>query len=54
MRKGCNGEKGGEEGGERGKETGGKEKKIASEIVATNVVAIRPPIGDRLQRQLLV
>ena len=28
-----------------------KEKKITAEIVATNVVASRPPNGDRLQRR---
>ena len=31
-----------------------KKKKITVEIVATNVVASRPPNGDRLQRQPLV
>ena len=33
---------------------GEKEKKITVEIVATNVVASRPPNGDRLQRRPLV
>ena len=42
MRKGDDGEK------KRGK------KKIMVEIVATNVVASRPPNGDRLQRRPLV
>ena len=28
-----------------------KKKKITAEIVATNVVASRPPNGDRLQRR---
>ena len=31
-----------------------KKKKITVKIVATNVVASRPPNGDRLQRQQLV
>ena len=31
-----------------------KKKKITLEIVATNVVASRPPNGDRLQRRPLV
>ena len=31
-----------------------KKKKITVEIVATNVVASRPPNGDRLQRRPLV
>ena len=31
-----------------------KKKKIMAEIVATNVVASRPPNGDRLQRRPLV
>ena len=31
-----------------------KKKKITAEIVATNVVASRPPNGDRLQRRPLV
>ena len=31
-----------------------KEKKITAEIVATNVVASRPPNGNRLQRRPLV
>ena len=31
-----------------------KKKKITLEIVATNIVASRPPNGDRLQHQLLV
>ena len=31
-----------------------RKKKITVEIVATNVVASRPPNGDRLQRQPLV
>ena len=31
-----------------------KEKKITTEIVATNVVASRPPNGDRQQRRPLV
>ena len=31
-----------------------KKKKITAEIVATNVVANRPPNGDRLQRRPLV
>ena len=30
-----------------------KEKKITAKIVATNVVASRPPNGDRLQRRRL-
>ena len=32
----------------------GKKEKITVEIVATNVVASRPPNGDRLQRRPLV
>ena len=39
--------------GERKKEKE-KRKKITVEIVATNVVASRPPNGDRLQRRPLV
>ena len=39
--------------GERKKEKKRK-KKITVEIVATNVVASRPPNGDRLQRRPLV
>ena len=31
-----------------------EKKKIMAEIVATNVVASRPPNGDRLQRRPLV
>ena len=31
-----------------------RKKKITAEIVATNVVASRPPNGDRLQRRPLV
>ena len=38
----------GRDGGEK------KEKKIMKKIVATNVVASRPPNGDRLQRRPLV
>ena len=33
------------------KEKKKKKKKITVEIVATNVVASRPPDGDRLQRR---
>ena len=40
--------------GERKKEKKERKKKITVEIVATNVVASRPPNGDRLQRRLLV
>ena len=36
------------------KEKKKEEKKIMVEIVATNVVASRPPNGDRMQRQPLV
>ena len=36
------------------KEKKRKRKKITMEIVATNVVASRPPNGDRLQRRPLV
>ena len=36
------------------KEKKKKKKKIMTEIVATNVVASRPPNGDRLQRRPLV
>ena len=45
-----------ETGKKREKKTGGekKEKKIMMKIVATNVVASRPPNGDRLQRRPLV
>jgi hypothetical protein len=46
MRKGCDGETG------EKKKNGGK--KIMMKIVATNVVASRPPNGDRLQRRPLV
>ena len=49
-------EKNGEKNGE--KKNGGKKrkekKKIMMKIVATNVVASRPPNGDRLQRRPLV
>ena len=41
----------------KGRDGGGgekKKKKIKAEIVATNVVAGRPPNGDRLQRRPLV
>ena len=53
MRKGDDGEKEKREknGGEK---NGGKKKKIMMKIVATNVVASRPPNGDRLQRRPLV
>ena len=50
MRKGDDGEKNGKKNGEK-KE---KKKKIMMKIVATNVVASRPPNGDRLQRRPLV
>ena len=36
---------------EKEKEKKKKKKKITVEIVATNVVASRPPNGDRLQRR---
>ena len=36
------------------KEKKKEKKKITAEIVATNVVASRPPNGDRLQRRPLV
>ena len=49
MRKGDEGEK------KTGKKKNGKKKgKIMMKIVATNVVASRPPNGDRLQRRPLV
>ena len=38
----------------KGRDGGENEKKIMAEIVATNVVASRPPNGDRLQRRPLV
>ena len=45
----------GDDGGEkRGKKNGGKKKKIKTYLVATNVVASRPPNGDRLQSRPLV
>ena len=40
--------------GEEKKKKKKKEKKIKAEKVATNVVASRPPNGDRLQRRPLV
>ena len=40
--------------GEKKKEKTRKEKKIMAEIVATYVVASRPPNGDRLQRRTYV
>ena len=52
MRKGDDGEKREEK--KTGKTGKKRKKKITAEIVATNVVASRPPNGDRLQRQPLV
>ena len=40
--------------GETGKKWGEKKEKKIMKIVATNVVASRPPNGDRLQRRPLV
>ena len=51
MRKGRDG---GEKKSEKKEKKTKKKKKIMAEIVATNVVASRPPNGDRLQRLPLV
>ena len=40
--------------GEKKKKKKEKKEKITVEIVATNVVASRPPNGDHLHRKLLV
>ena len=51
MRKGDDGEKKNKTGD---KKNGEKREKIMMKIVATNLVASRPPNGDRLQRRPLV